>query len=120
MDIQLGAPGQIIPPVDRGVALGIKMEKLGYDALWWPDHLMGWHPDTMWNEDFTPLAKHQPSSHVHVDPFAMMAAIGAQSCWHQRAPRLSPAPKAAGESPQTPQGSGSHGDWGHDFAALLR
>ena len=58
MDIQLGAPGQIIPPVDRGISLGIKMEKLGYDALWWPDHLMGWHPDTMWNEEFTPLAKH--------------------------------------------------------------
>nr|MBC8434822.1 hypothetical protein [Verrucomicrobiota bacterium] len=51
MDIQIGAPGQIIPPVDRGVALGIKMEKLGYDALWWPDHLMGWRPDSMWNED---------------------------------------------------------------------
>ena len=79
MDIQLGAPGQIIPPVDRGISLGVKMEKLGYDALWWPDHLMGWHPDTMWNEEFTPLAKHQPSSHVHVDPFAMMAAIGAQT-----------------------------------------
>ena len=79
MDIQLGAPGQIIPPVDRGISLGIKMEELGYDALWWPDHLMGWHPDTMWNEEFTPLAKHQPSSHVHVDPFAMMAAIGAQT-----------------------------------------
>ena len=79
MDIQLGAPGQIIPPVDRGISLGIKMEQLGYDALWWPDHLMGWHPDTMWNEEFTPLAKHQPSSHVHVDPFAMMAAIGAQT-----------------------------------------
>ena len=79
MEIQLGAPGQIIPPVDRGISLGIKMEELGYDALWWPDHLMGWHPDTMWNEDFTPLAKHQPSSHVHVDPFAMMAAIGSQT-----------------------------------------
>ena len=79
MDIQLGAPGQIIPPVDRGISLGSKMEELVYDALWWPDHLMGWHPDTMWNEEFTPLAKHQPSSHVHVDPFAMMAAIGAQT-----------------------------------------
>ena len=62
MDIQLGAPCQILPPVDRGISLGIKMEELGYDALWWPDHLMGWHPDAMWNEDFTPLAKHQPSS----------------------------------------------------------
>ncbi len=79
LDIQLGAPGQITPPVDRGVALGVKMDRAGYDAVWWPDHLMGWHPDSMWTEDFTPLAKHQPSGHVHVDPFAMMAAVGAQT-----------------------------------------
>ena len=79
MDIQLGAPGQITPPVDRGVALGVKMDQAGYDAVWWPDHLMGWHPDTMWTEDFTPLARHQPSAHVYVDPFAMMAAVGAQT-----------------------------------------
>ena len=75
LDIQLGAPGLITPPVDRGVALGVKMEQAGYDAVWWPDHLMGWHPDSMWTEDFTPLAKHQPSGHVYVDPFAMMAAV---------------------------------------------
>lgn len=79
MDLQIGAPGQIIPPVDRGVRLGVRMEEAGYDGLWWPDHLMGWHPDSMWNEDYTPLARHQQSSHVHVDPFAMMAAIGAQT-----------------------------------------
>jgi phthiodiolone/phenolphthiodiolone dimycocerosates ketoreductase len=79
VDLQFGAPGQIIPPVDKGVAAAVKMESLGYDGVWWPDHLMGWHPDAMWNEDFTPLAKHQPSSHVHVDPFAMMAAVGMQT-----------------------------------------
>lgn len=79
MDIQIGAPGQIIPPVDRGIAAGVKMEQAGYDGLWWPDHLMGWHPDSMWNSDYTPLAKHQQSSHVHVDPFAMVAAVGAQT-----------------------------------------
>ena len=79
MDIEFGAPGQIIPPVARGVSTGVKMEELGYDAIWWPDHLMGWHPDTMWNEDYTPLAKHQQSSHVYVDPYPMMAAVGSQT-----------------------------------------
>ena len=79
MDIQFGAPGALIPPVDRGVAAGVKMEELGYDGVWWPDHLMGWHPDSMWNTDYTPLADHQQSSHVYVDPFAMMAAVGAQT-----------------------------------------
>jgi phthiodiolone/phenolphthiodiolone dimycocerosates ketoreductase len=79
VDIQLGAPGSIIPPVDKGVAAGAKMEELGYDGVWWPDHLMGWHPDAMWTEDYTPLAKYQQSSHVYVDPFAMMAAVGART-----------------------------------------
>jgi phthiodiolone/phenolphthiodiolone dimycocerosates ketoreductase len=79
VEIEFGAPGQIIPPVDRGVQAGVKMEELGYEGLWWPDHLMGWHPDSMWNEDFTPLARHQQSSHVYVDPFAMMAAVGSQT-----------------------------------------
>lgn len=79
MDLEFGAPGAIIPPVDKGIAQGIKMEEAGYDGLWWPDHLMGWHPDSMWNEDFTPLARYQQSSHVHFDPFAMMAAIGTQT-----------------------------------------
>lgn len=79
MDIEFGAPGQIIPPVDRGIAAGVKMEQAGYDGLWWPDHLMGWHPDSIWTEDVTPLAKYQQSSHVYVDPFAMMAAVGAQT-----------------------------------------
>ena len=79
MDIQLGAPGQITPPVDRGVASAVKMEEAGYDGIWWPDHLMGWHPDSMWTESITTLAMHQPSGHVHVDPFAMMAAVGART-----------------------------------------
>ena len=79
MDIEFGAPGQITPPVAKGVAAGVKMENAGYDGVWWPDHLMGWHPDSVWNEDFTSLAKHQQSSHVYVDPFAMMAAVGMQT-----------------------------------------
>ena len=79
MEIEFGAPGQITPPVDRGIAAGVKMEQAGYDGVWWPDHLMGWHPDSIWTEDVTPLARYQPSSHVYVDPFLMMSAVGAQT-----------------------------------------
>lgn len=79
MELEFGAPGQIIPPVDRGIAAGVKMEEAGYDGVWWPDHLMGWHPDSIWTEDVTPLAGYQPSSHVYVDPYLMMGAVGAQT-----------------------------------------
>jgi len=79
VEIEFGAPGQIIPPVDRGIAAGVKMEQAGYDGVWWPDHLMGWHPDSIWTEDVTPLAAHQSSSHVYVDPYLMMGGVGAQT-----------------------------------------
>jgi phthiodiolone/phenolphthiodiolone dimycocerosates ketoreductase len=79
MEIEFGAPGQITPPVDRGVKAAVRMEQAGYDAVWWPDHLMGWHPDSIWTEDVTPLANYQQSSHVYVDPFVMMGAVGAQT-----------------------------------------
>ena len=34
---------------------------------------MGWHPDSLWNEDYTPIAEFQKSPHVHFDPFQAMA-----------------------------------------------
>lgn len=52
------------------------METAGYDGVWWNDHLMGWIPDSVWHKDFTPIAEHQTSAHVNVDPFSMIAAAG--------------------------------------------
>lgn len=77
MDIEIGVPGQIMPPADRAVANAQRAEDKGYDAVWWPCHLMGWHPDSVWTEDLTPLAASQPSPHVYFDPLLMMGAVGA-------------------------------------------
>ena len=78
MDIELGMPGQIMPPTDRAIANALRNEADGFDAVWWPDHLMGWFPDSLWTPDLTPLALTQPNPHVHIDPLMMMAAAGAQ------------------------------------------
>lgn len=78
MDIELGMPGQIMPPLDRAVANALRNEADGFDAVWWPDHLMGWFPDSLWTEDLTGLARSQPNPHVHVDPMMMMGVAGAQ------------------------------------------
>lgn len=78
MDIELGVPGQIMPPADKAVDFAQRMESAGFDAVWWPDHLMGWHPDSIWTEDMTPLAAYQPSSHVYFDPLVMMGTVGSQ------------------------------------------
>lgn len=78
MSIELGVPGQIMPPVDRAVALGRRNEAAGFDTMWWPDHLMGWHPDSVWTEDLTPLAATQPNPHQYFDPLLMMGVVGSQ------------------------------------------
>jgi phthiodiolone/phenolphthiodiolone dimycocerosates ketoreductase len=78
MNIELGVPGQIMPPADRAVSLAQKSEADGFDAVWWPDHLMGWHPDSVWTEDLTPLAKFQPNPHQYFDPLVMMGLVGSQ------------------------------------------
>ena len=78
-DLEIGVPGQIMPPADRAVTLAQRAEADGFDALWWPCHLMGWHPDSIWTPDMSPLAAMQPSSHVYFDPLLMMGAVGAQT-----------------------------------------
>ena len=77
--LQLGVPGQIMPPADAAVRFARRSEADGYDAVWWPDHLMGWHPDTMWTPDLTPLAQVQANPHTYFDPMIMMGVVGAQT-----------------------------------------
>ena len=76
--IELGVPGQIMPPADKAVSLAQRNEADGFDAVWWPDHLMGWHPDSMWTEDLTDLAKFQDNPHQYFDPLTMMGVVGSQ------------------------------------------
>ena len=77
LNIELGVPGQIMPPADRAVDNAKRAEAKGYHSVWWPCHLMGWHPDSVWTEDLTPLAAVQPNPHVYFDPLLMMGAVGA-------------------------------------------
>src|SRR5437773_2526024 len=67
MEIEFGAPGTIMPPADKAVDNALRAERDGYDSIWWPSHLMGWHPESVWTEDITPLAKHQPNPHTYFD-----------------------------------------------------
>ncbi len=75
--LELGVPGQIMPPADAAVRFAKRSEDEGFDAVWWPDHLMGWHPDSMWTPDLTPLAEVQPNPHVYFEPAVMMGVVGA-------------------------------------------
>lgn len=77
MRVTLGVPGRIMPPARKAVELAMKAEQDGFDAIWWPCHLMGWIPDAVWTADWTELARYQSNPHVHFDPLMMMGAAGA-------------------------------------------
>jgi len=76
MTIEIGATGVIMPPVDALLKNAVRNESKGYDAMWWPDHLMGWHPESIWKPDITALANFQSNPHVYLDPIACIAAVG--------------------------------------------
>jgi phthiodiolone/phenolphthiodiolone dimycocerosates ketoreductase len=77
VNIEFGAPGTIMPPADKAVDNARRAEADGYESIWWPSHLMGWHPESVWTEDITPLARVQANPHTYFDPLVMMGVAGA-------------------------------------------
>lgn len=73
--MDVGTGGNILPPVEGLLRTAQSAERRGYASLWWPDHLMGWHPQEMWTPDVTELASFQANPHIYLDPVAAMAAV---------------------------------------------
>ncbi len=70
--LALGTNGTIVPPVE-GVIRGARRADEGpFDSLWWPDHLMAWHPQSIWYS--SPLSGFMPNPHIYVDTVAALAA----------------------------------------------
>ena len=76
MAIEVGAAGGITPPGELVIKTAVRNEQKGYDAIWFPDHWMAWHPHSIWTPDVTQIANFQPTPHVYLDPVACMAAAG--------------------------------------------
>lgn len=72
--VAIGTNASITPPVDGLIRSAVRAEERGYDSLWWPDHLMGFHPQQIWTPELTKLAVTNPSPNVFVDPVAAIAA----------------------------------------------
>lgn len=73
MDVGIG--GVIMPPVEALLRAATRAEEKGYDSLWWPDHWMGWHPESIWTPDVAAIANYVPNPHVFLDPVAAMSAV---------------------------------------------
>ncbi|TME45305.1 MAG: LLM class flavin-dependent oxidoreductase [Chloroflexi bacterium] len=75
-----GTLGTLMPPAANITRNAQRNESQGYAALWWPDHYMGWFPQSVWTPDITPLAAFQSNPDIFFDPLvAMAAAAGATS-----------------------------------------
>ncbi|HEX9713891.1 MAG TPA: LLM class flavin-dependent oxidoreductase [Actinomycetota bacterium] len=74
MAITVGTGGAIMPPVEALIKTAKRAEDRGYDAIWWPDHWMGWHPESIWTPDVGEIAAYMPNPHMYLDPIAAMAA----------------------------------------------
>jgi phthiodiolone/phenolphthiodiolone dimycocerosates ketoreductase len=72
--MRIGATGMVTPPAKAVIRTAQQQEAAGFDSVWWPDHLMAWHPQSIWTPEFTPLAVRQPNAHVFLDLVACMTA----------------------------------------------
>jgi phthiodiolone/phenolphthiodiolone dimycocerosates ketoreductase len=72
LEISAAAPAR--PPMDGILGAVARRQEQGFDAVWWADHLLHWFPTSVWSSDLVPQAAQQPSPHVWMDPFALVAA----------------------------------------------
>lgn len=77
--LTVGAPGHFLPPAENLIRNTQRSEEQGYDALWWPDHLMNWYPEGLWTPDIVGLARFQPSPHVFFDALLCLATAATHS-----------------------------------------
>ena len=74
--VAIGSGGPIAPPAGAVVRRAKTLEKLGFGIIAWPDHLMGWLPESIWTRDVSRVAAMSPARnpHVFLDPLITMAA----------------------------------------------
>ncbi len=78
-EVRVGTLAPFLFPFDKSVKTAKRIEEIGYDSMWYPDHLMGFIPEAIWTPDVTPLTFFQNSPHIFPDPFTLMAAHAAET-----------------------------------------
>jgi len=74
--VSIGTGGTLGPPAAAVASRSKQIEDAGFDMITWPDHLMGWLPESLWTPEISPLAAMSPSKspHVFLDSVACIAA----------------------------------------------
>ena len=74
--VSVGTVGSLGPPAAGLAKRARALEAKGFDSIFWPDHLMGWLPESLWTPEVAAMASVSPSGnpHVFLDPVACIAA----------------------------------------------
>jgi phthiodiolone/phenolphthiodiolone dimycocerosates ketoreductase len=77
--ISIGSPGVTIPPMDNVISQAVRNEEKGYDSIWWPDHLMGWIPQSIWTPDVFGIASYIQSPNLFLETTTTIAAVASRT-----------------------------------------
>ncbi|MFX0145635.1 MAG: LLM class flavin-dependent oxidoreductase, partial [Candidatus Hodarchaeota archaeon] len=77
--IKIGTDATIFGPFGRGMKTIKKLEEIGYDSVWFADHLMNWIPTSIWTPDIFRIAGLVENPHQLYDVFSMMSIAGWQT-----------------------------------------
>lgn len=53
--LKIGVLGPTFPPIESIARVARRIEEKGYDSMWFPDHLMGWFPQSIWTAEIVGL-----------------------------------------------------------------
>ena len=76
MTLKVGVSAQPIPPIELTVAQAAQAETDGFDSVFFPDHLMGWFPKSIWTPEASSIVSMLPSPHMYLDPAVVIALAG--------------------------------------------
>lgn len=74
--VQVGLAQNCIPPMALTTAMAVGAEADGFDSLWFPDHLMGWFPTSLWTPESSTITAVMPSPHLYFDPTVVIGVLG--------------------------------------------
>ncbi|MEM2522823.1 MAG: LLM class flavin-dependent oxidoreductase [Candidatus Bathyarchaeia archaeon] len=76
--LRIGVVGPTFPPIENIARVAKRVEEKGYDSIWFPDHLMGWFPQSIWTPDVVgPLAVYSP--HTFFETTLSIAVAASQT-----------------------------------------
>jgi len=76
--LKIGVVGPTFPPIEGITRVARSIEAKGYDSIWFPDHLMGWFPQTIWTPEIVgPLAEYSP--HTFLETTLSMAVAASST-----------------------------------------